>query len=533
MKRLLTIAAVVLWAGIACAQSNFKYKGLSYTSTGVTFANLTVTPPQLNGTSVYCTDCQITNNVCSGGGGGADARLIAGQWQCFTSGFSGTGGLSLGNYSGQVNITGTQTNGADQISHVNVNQVLNALTFSGADIGAKINAAIVALPTKTITTVNNGSQSYHYGTVYIPNTGSVQTFAAMISLPATVSLVCDRGTQLQFTGAAPGDMINALDPNGLAQANRAGGIFGCTVLGPSVAAANQNFVHFGNFQGFQLVDDVFENGQAGGQTASGTTGVLMENTTYFTEDYVIRNTEILYNNHGVVAKKNCGANPNCTNSFEHGKLDYYCADAFASAGDCLDAINGANLQFENLNLNFNLVGASNSSAVSVDSTSVFEHNTGNATGENQTGGNGFLLTVAVGGFGEWANVNSLCSSCTSQSAPQLNGRTIDVPLGAEFSGAVASNTFVLPIFTPTEIGGAYSIQCQNVTGGTCTTAPSVSLKDGSTVVGTVACPNTIGAASTSLASVFFPLDQLAVVVTTGGTSCTAPTFGVIAQLREN
>ena len=70
-----------LMAGMAEAGAESKPKALSFTSTGVTFANLGITPPQVNGTITLCTDCQQTS-VCLGAGGGAVATRIAGVWQC-------------------------------------------------------------------------------------------------------------------------------------------------------------------------------------------------------------------------------------------------------------------------------------------------------------------------------------------------------------------------------------------------------------------------------------------------------------------
>ena len=86
MNRLKTsaflIALFIASAGSAFAQ--FKQNALSYTSTGVTFAQLTVTPPQTNGTVVYCPDCSQTT-ACTGGGTGAWAIRLANAWTCSTA----------------------------------------------------------------------------------------------------------------------------------------------------------------------------------------------------------------------------------------------------------------------------------------------------------------------------------------------------------------------------------------------------------------------------------------------------------------
>ena len=77
----LTLLIVLALCGLARAGAESKPKALSFTSTGVTFANLGITPPQVNGTITLCTDCQQTS-VCLGAGGGAVATRIAGVWQC-------------------------------------------------------------------------------------------------------------------------------------------------------------------------------------------------------------------------------------------------------------------------------------------------------------------------------------------------------------------------------------------------------------------------------------------------------------------
>lgn len=91
MKKLISLIAFTLWASIAFAQagSENKMNALSYTSTGVFFADLSTVPPQVNGTHVYCKDCQIAT-VCVGSGGGAAAELIAGVWNCGNNAVTGS-----------------------------------------------------------------------------------------------------------------------------------------------------------------------------------------------------------------------------------------------------------------------------------------------------------------------------------------------------------------------------------------------------------------------------------------------------------
>ena len=108
-KACVTIVLMVLaLCGVARAGSESKPLALSYTSSGVTFANLPVLPKQVNGTWTYCSDCAQAN-PCAGSGSGAVAVLINGGWDCSLAGGSGGGGggqtfppssnLSMGSHS--------------------------------------------------------------------------------------------------------------------------------------------------------------------------------------------------------------------------------------------------------------------------------------------------------------------------------------------------------------------------------------------------------------------------------------------------
>ena len=91
-KACVTIVLMVLaLCGAAWAGSESKPLALSYTSSGVTFANLPVLPKQVNGTWTYCSDCAQAN-PCAGSGSGAVAVLINGGWDCSLAGGSGGGG---------------------------------------------------------------------------------------------------------------------------------------------------------------------------------------------------------------------------------------------------------------------------------------------------------------------------------------------------------------------------------------------------------------------------------------------------------
>lgn len=87
------LLAVIIFAALLrvgnAALPVFWNSVTGFQSRGVTFANLKVAydssnqtgVPQTNGTSVYCSDCQIGTN-CAGGGTGAWAAMLGGNWNC-------------------------------------------------------------------------------------------------------------------------------------------------------------------------------------------------------------------------------------------------------------------------------------------------------------------------------------------------------------------------------------------------------------------------------------------------------------------
>src|ERR1700691_3905047 len=68
-RRVAVAMILSLWATVASAGSESKPLALSFTSSGVTFANLATVPSQVNGSLTYCSNC-TASNPCSGGGGG-------------------------------------------------------------------------------------------------------------------------------------------------------------------------------------------------------------------------------------------------------------------------------------------------------------------------------------------------------------------------------------------------------------------------------------------------------------------------------
>lgn len=87
MRKLSALLAILLTA--APAWAGFKYSGTSFTSTGVTFANLSdpAKVPQVDGTIIWVSDGSQTA-TCTGGGMGALGVRLNGVWTCA----AGTGG---------------------------------------------------------------------------------------------------------------------------------------------------------------------------------------------------------------------------------------------------------------------------------------------------------------------------------------------------------------------------------------------------------------------------------------------------------
>jgi hypothetical protein len=104
-------------------------------------------------------DSQLLMKVVTAGGsitGVTDLRA-ASLFTSFTAG------------PGRISITGNSGNGTDQISGVNVNGVANAATFAGADMGAKVNAAIASMPNGGKVQIPSGNYSFST-TIQCPTT---------------------------------------------------------------------------------------------------------------------------------------------------------------------------------------------------------------------------------------------------------------------------------------------------------------------------------------------------------------------------
>ena len=182
MRRLIILlASVVLGIG-ACALlltsparagAESKPKALSFTSTGVTFANLGILPPQVNGTITLCTDCQQTS-VCAGGGAGAWAMRLGGSWDCAAGTTAAFGDLA--SYVGPIGLTGSSVNGTDAISHVSLNGVKNVQAFGALCSATTVSVTTVASSTGIVASGSIGD--FKVGqSVVIPLAGATSTIA--------------------------------------------------------------------------------------------------------------------------------------------------------------------------------------------------------------------------------------------------------------------------------------------------------------------------------------------------------------------
>lgn len=212
-----------------------------------------------------------------------------------------------GNYVGPVEITGNQTNGGDQINQVSVNKVVNALDFSGGDIGAQVLAAASYIE----------SNYAGNGTIFIPTgTYSQTTDMALGKAGCNITVAGDSrgGTILKPTSALNGsDAFSIIDPIVEAPSNCYGGIRDLQFVASSPIADNFNAIHFSNVND-PVVENVVINGFNGASqddsaiyidTGSGTGGAT------FTENIFMSNVTSYYNSYMVTMDgKNTGGSIN-------------------------------------------------------------------------------------------------------------------------------------------------------------------------------------------------------------------------------
>jgi hypothetical protein len=176
---------------------------------------------------------------------------------------------------GPVHITGNSGNGSDQISNVNVNGAANAVTFAGADLGAKINAAMASMPNGGTIYIPAGTYSFST-TVQCPVTGAGSN--AYIISGAGSSMAPDHGpnanTLLLYTGT--GDAFNQV-VTVFADQNQSG----CQLRDFSLNGANAGPAaigyHFGGTEHSSTWNVVIQNfGGAGIEIENGPTGEWTE-----------------------------------------------------------------------------------------------------------------------------------------------------------------------------------------------------------------------------------------------------------------
>jgi hypothetical protein len=173
----------------------------------------------------------------------------------------------LAGYTGPVGITGNSGNGTDKISGVSINGVANPLAFPGADLGAKINAAMTSMP--------NG------GKIEIP--AGTYTFTTTIQCPITSTQsyiiegagntgtdVGNQNTYLQYTGN--GDAFNQVITNfsyqnapgcQLRDFNLAGDSAGVNAIGYHFGGTTQSATWNVNIRGFKKAGIEIENSTTG------------------------------------------------------------------------------------------------------------------------------------------------------------------------------------------------------------------------------------------------------------------------------
>jgi len=307
-------------------------------------------------------------------------------------------------------------NGVGTIKFPNpfVDQKINNVGYtdptSGVDLGVQVAALVNALPI-----ISSGT--YHFGTIHISQSSSnngIQTFSTPIggpsSLLAYVDIECDPGVVLQYTGV--GNWISALDPNGVdSSAYPVFTVNGCTLLATAPAAGVVGIL-FGNIVGARITNDTFF-----GFSATNDSAVQAENTVFFTEHFDTSGSIFVNNTNAITLFDNCGVTVGCTGSFEHSKLDFYCASSSSILSNCLRLVGGAQVQFDVVALRFNLNGPSGAAAINIDTTSIFQQNLGTITGENDTAGNGAVV-ISAGGVASLTAMSVMCGGCTTSSNNQ-------------------------------------------------------------------------------------------------------------------
>lgn len=466
------------------------------------------------------------------------AGSIAGNTLTVTSIYGGGGGLGPG-----LLLTGTGIVSGTRIT---------AYGTATGGTGTYVLNNSMTVASEVINTI----ATYPMGTVFVPrnSTSTPQIFTTPIggqNPPWTfVKLTCDQGAKLEYTG--PGAYwIDMLDPYAV-NGGAVGGVYDCTFIAPATVVPNQAIIHFGNQHGFHVIGNEFEN-----FVGTGDACVLAENTVYFTESWWIDGNEGNTISNLVTFNERCSPGaPACGPSFLHGMLRSYCGQGYdGSIHACLWAKStggtyGASIQYETLDLQFNLNGSnSDVSVVKVDGApdSKFYQNVGTLIGEDDTAfapnGHGLMFSATGGTYYELNNLHAACQGCGGVNAPagiwnqtyfQWAGRDQMWSSGAETWGALPGNVYVSEISPVTQVFAMLSFTCRNLTGGGCVTAPSFHIWNGSTDYMAVTCPTTLGSTvSTTVNATAYPDSPLFMTLNAAGSGCTAPWFNVYLHYRTD
>jgi hypothetical protein len=187
--------------------------------------------------------------------------------------------------------------------------LVNATGFGGADIGAKVNAAIASLPT-----VTQNSQTWTQGVVLIP--AGNYTFSTTMNLNSPyLDLHCEQGAILTYTGS--GDAIRILPSvqiSGAAttQPNQGPSVENCSIYNQSSTAVSG--IHAGDISKIHLTN-VAVNNFTGTATSA---AYWFDNTVSFTEGMALQ--DITSTNNSIAIRFTNTAGTSFSDSFGYSSI---------------------------------------------------------------------------------------------------------------------------------------------------------------------------------------------------------------------
>jgi hypothetical protein len=301
------------------------------------------------------------------------------EYKCTTSGWVKNLPTTGGTITGNLDVIGS-------VVAMDVNGDLNPLTFSGSDIGAKINSSAASLPSSS-------------GTIYLSTPG-LYPYSTTINLPPNVMLVCATGAVLQYTGSSDGLLQQ---PVGGAT-SISGGVIGCVWQAPTSPAANVNVLHIGDIAGGGVWDVAVY-----GYTAAGDNAMLVENKYYF----FIWNTIKLKsasNTNSLVWSANCQSGyTNCTPFMAYNEVHEFSGGSYGQVSTAFKVINGAQVLrgWTWITADTNTSG---SSIFYIDGNSIVDgefQESDEDDSNNFAGGTAYLATITSGLFSPtWTYLNS-------------------------------------------------------------------------------------------------------------------------------